>query len=459
MSKIFHSIPTASFLVIISILTISSAAAAQADDRDIVQLKSGGVVDGAIVSETADAVTVEISPGARAEIARSEIASIQRAAKKPESAPASRPASSNIPFSETWWIVRGARGETLGTRQCISRRDRERPELSTLEEKIEIKDDDGRGIIINRMEVFDASLNPVESYYHEVFEGGSSTVIAKVADSMLELETIDTAGRAHETLPFRAGMTFPMLFDAKVAAAKLAPGAKMESEVFDPMARNIMKRTVRAELPRSISLENETPTTHDVLVYKSRNRESLCWLSRTGDVARIELNGPELVAVRSTQKLALASRGAALDAGFLARDASGKIRLLLPNADWEVEHIAEDAISLTRRNGVANASVCAATLEDGATLAGVATDFERQLRMTLPEFRRTDAFEDFKIGGMPAMRFSFQFENDSIALRGIGAISIIKGRACRWTFSCKPKEYDQLVQEFERLIQRADVAF
>lgn len=426
-------------------------------EQDCISLKSGGVIDGAIVDENPQSVTVEVSPGARIEVARADIINIRRATKT--AAATTKPANPKINFQESWWIVRDARGAAVGTRHFLARPDRDRPELYNLEEILELKDDGGANIVISRMETFDAAMAPVECYYREVFEGGSSTVRAVVEGEELAVEYIDSLGRTRDRLTFTKGTVFSLMFEARAAAAKLAPGAQIEGEVFDPFIRNITKRTVRAGEPRLAAKENETPTRRETLVFKNRGVESVYWLSNAHEIDRYELNGPDLFAVRTTRQLAEASLATAAEASWVVRDSTGRLRVLLPNANWKVDRMADDLLSLQRKDGRACVLVCISEGEAGSTLTSSATDLERRLRATLAEFKRSKTHEITKVGHSQGDRFRFQFESEGRVQEGVAVVTLLNNKVCSMTLSCDPKELDGAETEFERLIQRLDVLF
>lgn len=454
MSNNFHSLCAAVVAAILSIASPQSGG-----DQDSVELKSGGVIDGVIVDESPTWVTVEVSAGARIEVARTDIIHIKRGARKTASAPASKPAFDSQRFDESWWTVSGIRGESIGTLHRLARRDRERPELYNLEEILEFTDDDGKNCIVSRIEMFDSAMNPVECQYREVFEGGSSHVRATVAGAQLEVETMDSVGRSREQMPFPKGTLFPLMFEMRALEARLATGQKFECEVFDPFARNIIKKTVRAEAPRRIATENETPVLHSILIFKNRGTDSVYWIGRNGELARRELNGPDLIATKTTQALAQSARGAATNASWVARDSSGRLRVLLPGVEWEVDRLADGAISVRRKDGIASVAACVMDAEAGATLTSNGVDLERRLKMSLADFKRTGEHELFQIGNVAAAKFRFQYSQDNHDRIGIAVITTIKEKLITLTLSAEPRELERVEADFDRMVTRADVAF
>src|SRR5262245_54617016 len=87
--------------------------------KDAVILRSGGFVDGVIVSESDTTIVVEIAPGARIEVSRGDIAEVKRVARKPTEEPAaSRPITvAPTHNSESWYLIRNAHGQTVGVRE------------------------------------------------------------------------------------------------------------------------------------------------------------------------------------------------------------------------------------------------------------------------------------------------------------------------------------------------------
>ena len=170
---------------------------------------------------------------------------------------------------------------------------------------------------------------------------------------------------------------------------------------------------------QTIAIANETPRSHRVCVAFARGIESLVWFAAPGDVAREELNGPDLVAVRCTPEEAQTTKVERSQEPFTARDASGRIQLLLPTADWKFEKPLAEAVALARKDGCASIVTFILDAEKDVTTTGTALLLERRLSHTLQRYQRNGGYDDTTVGKLPAIRFDFQCQETKGTRSGI----------------------------------------
>ncbi|MBL8696291.1 MAG: hypothetical protein JNJ88_19500 [Planctomycetes bacterium] len=427
---------------------------------DRVELRSGGVVEGSVVSESEHAVLVEVARGARIEIARKDVVAVHRAPKA-ESAPAAESASPaptpcTVPLREHFYWVRNARHERLGTRRVAIGPDPQTPERIRIEETVDLREAGGPSVKITRIEVADSELRPLECQYREVFDGAASTVRAMVGPKGLEVECLDGALRRKELIPFPAGATFPLLAAEAQRRASAAPGESRTWVVFDPFVRTVTSRKIASEPARTLALGGAPPASYRVQIATVRSVESLAWLDAEGFAVQEELNGPDLVAHRCAAGDLETSEPKGASATAVA-DASGRVRFVVANSDWSVERTSGEALSLERCDFSGRLVACAAETEREVTADGAAVSIERRLRGSLELYERTGGFQEMRIGTLPAARFEFRCAEGSKE-RG-GTAVVVKGAEVAWAFvmTFEPSERARAERELERLLQRADL--
>lgn len=436
-------------------------------DRDSIVLKTGGVVDGWIVEENDSIVNIEIAPGARIELSKPDIAKIMRV-PRPQQKPgsvatntASAPArlNRNIEFNESWWILQNARGEFVGSRHFTSGADARDSSLLKLEETLEIRDDGGDRVRISRIEWADAAGRPRECYYSEVFDGGASHVTAIVRNNTLEVDSVDASGSAKEVLPFPANATFPLLFMQSVANNSLKEKKTIQTEVYDPFIRTFILKSAGDAGTQSLAIGNESPVHYQVYTIANRGIESRVWMGRFGEIVRYELNGPDLAGVRATPEELNLAKNQVADSTWIARDTSGKIKVLLPGGDWRVDRAAVDAVTFEKKDGTARAVASSFALEPDATTSSAAQDLERRLRSTLQRYKRSGSFDSAQIGKYDGTRFEFEFVSELGLRAGVAVATKVKGRAFAIVLTFDANHRKQIDRELDRILNRADLGF
>lgn len=453
----FINIPTLRNAAIVAFSVFTFAL--QEGGRDSVVLKSGGSVDGWIVQESDGLIVLELSPGARIEVNKSDVASVHRATVRPESSPsASRPAL-KPELLEEWWTLRDSRGDFVGTRQVLRRPSADLPGGVQLEEMIDLQDFGKATVRIWRTEIVDSAGRPVQCQYRETWAGGSASVHANVNNGMLEVETIDPEGRLRTTVPFPAEATFPLLFMERARASKLRPGESFRAEVYDPFTRSPAVRVARGAATGPIAFSNESPSYYNCFVIERAGIASAHWVNSNGTLARVELNGPDLVATRCSREETHVARANAAEASFVARDRSGRIKLLIPGSDWKPGTSVADAVSLERNDGGARVIAFAFDLDRDTTASGAVSLFERRLRVTFDRYERIGGFDAAEIHQLPAHRFEFRYETARGLQDGIAIIVARDGRASALMLTYDKNDRARAEREFERVISRADLGY
>lgn len=430
------------------------------DLKDSVLLRSGGFVDGTILDENETVIVVEMAPGARVEVAKSDVASVRRAPRRPPAATASRPAAAPpaIELEDRWYLVRNALGEVVGTRRLRVAPDPAAAGNLRFEETLSLRDEEGKRVRIQRIETADRELKPRECHYREISEGTSSTVEASLQGDALVIETLDDDGRSRTEVPGIGKVTFPLLFRESLRRAPPGGGESVSREVYDPLARTIVRRAARGERPRRLAQGDEEGRTHEVFVVSARGVESVVW-HHGREIEREELNGPDLVAIPCTEEDASKAETEAPRSPWSARDGSGRIALVLPGPDWRFERTTADALALTRKDGRGSAVACALDLEPDVTAAGAALLLERRLSKSLARYERTGGFEECVVSGLPAARFEFRCDGEGGSKSGVAVAVRGKGSGAACVLTCEPVERTSIAREFDRLLNRAELRF
>lgn len=445
----------------ILVASLCGIAAAQQDasapTRDILTLHTGGFIDGVLVEEGPESLVIEIAPGARIEVARTDVAQIRRAdgnRKTAESRPAVR-----VETGTWWFVLRNASGQDVGVRERRVGPEPGHAGELRFEETVTLFDEDQKTIRVHRIETCDADLQALECHYREMTEGDSAVVTANLRGGKLVVETLDDCGRARFEVANVKGLTFPLLFHERARRMQLKDGQVWESDVFDPFVRTIVRRTARGGSPSPIVLGDGGAIFYDTLVTTARGVESTVWLRGPGDVAREELNGADLVAVRSTEEVARQAITSRRAAPWIASDAYGRVQACLPNEDWRFEAAEADSIALTRKSGASTIVLTVLDVQSEVTAVGAALVLERRLQRTLPRMKRDGDYEEGRLGNHPIVRFEFTCEGEKGSLRGAAVAIRGKRGVGAGVLTGPPDDTKSDRRDFDRLLNRAEFRF
>jgi hypothetical protein len=393
-------------------------------------------------------------------VARADVERVQRAERKRDgqATAESRPAV-KIDNGTSWFLLRNALGQDVGTRELRVGPEPGNAERIRFEEIVTLLEEENRTIRVQRIETCDRELRAVELHYRETTQGDSAVVQAGVQNGTLTIETLDDCGRGRFEIPRVGNLTFPLLFQERARRMGLKDGETWESDVFDPFVRTIVRRSARGEAPRAIVAGDGAPVVHSSLTVKTRGVECAVWMRGPGDVTREELNGADLVAVRCTEEAARQAEKKRNLTPWLAGDGGGRFQVSLPSEDWKLDKTTADAVALTRGAGPASIVVTALDVPADVTPAGAALLLERRLTQSLGQYQRTGGYEEVRLGSRQAVRFEFTCGGEKGSVAGVGvAVRGKKGAAaCVLTGPHADAAIDR--RDFERMLLRADFRF
>lgn len=396
---------------------------------DVIELSSGETVEGRIVLELGSYLEIEVMPGAKVGLRKTQIAAIRRGA----GGPAPTPAQAVIPASNRWFTLHDATGQAVGWLHSTVTA----AEGGGVKVAEEWEFSAGtRHFQVTVLETADAQLQPKSCYFREriceelVGQVADQPVArrarvvderiveASVVGGQLQIGRLRREGRDERTLPWTAGSTFPLLF-REAARSNSAPVTKT---VFDPASEELATRSFAADRRRQVLVDGKP-------VQVTEQQETagvvanLLWRDASGRVLRREVSGPSLVALPSTPELArgAVARGERLPAAC-AVEASGKFGLWRPNPAWEALPAAEGSVLLGCALHDAYISLSVVDhLDPGTQLAAAGESIARWFQLLQPGMRLQPA-TSIRVRGREALQWEANGKNGD---RDEGAVLVV----------------------------------
>ena len=378
----------------------------------VIELKTGGRIEGEVTLETADYLELRTGPGTTIGFERSKIASIERGSTAP--ARASEPAP--LRPRDEWFVLHDAEGRMVGRLHSTLTFDAD--DRLRIGEEWEFRGDKNT-TEVTLLEVVRKDLAPVSCVYHErVRRPGDG----RVEKERLVRGTIDgdqlivdkTSSDHEERTTYSAppDLRFPLSLLESLRQRRSWIAAESH-DVFDP-------RTEQFE-HREFSPTRRRVAWHDAIVdvrevtHKEAQRESNEWLDASSHTLRREVNGPALVAI-PVDKAPGPSSDAPRDPVFpptVVADASGRFGLWLPQPSWRAVPAAEPG-RVVVREAIHEASACLMTLDhldQGVLVDSAADDVLRWLRIVKKDLTVTER-ANTRVRDRAAVRLCAEYAED-----------------------------------------------
>lgn len=394
---------------------------------DAVHLRNGGVLRGAIVEESDEAVVLHVGTGTLT-LARSAIAFVERhTGDTPEPAPITR--------RDEWFLILH-RKKVVGWRHFVHL---ERPHRTHIEDHtVFFRPGGGDDIAVRRVEIADDKGNPVEFLHSETYGSEQETV----AGHMINGKLIVLRRRAGKQETLRPEL--PEGWELSLPA-----WARFQAEARPGEVRTVQSLDTRRLKPVLLMLRRgpDAPAPDAAAGFlpcraleQTRDGRILCTLYRPGEGSLSEeLNGSTLVAQRvSPERVARARKEHALpdparvrERNFPRRPGSdlsvkhtrAGLSLERPDAGWRPTlHERERGLLLSLRKLGVFASFEVFGYKLPAPDADIEACLERaraRLRLTATSVEETGTVQERTVSGLPARVIAFRAQHRGEDLRGL----------------------------------------
>ncbi|MEN8148331.1 MAG: hypothetical protein ABFS86_00825 [Planctomycetota bacterium] len=311
---------------------------------DVLVFKNGGRQEGTIVEETEEHIVLDVPGVGKMTYARKGVREILRA--EPGPTPAKKGERGEIKRIEDAFIWSGDRRQ--GTRSLRVRR----MEDGSLRLEERIIYFDAKGVEEARVfldEHVDAALEPKSLVYRELTKDGSPlrSIRATVRGGSIHLSISLPGERVESKHSLPEGVRFPLSAREQIFREHKRIKGDYEIAVYDPRKENFYRNTFTVLPTRQ---ENWEGKALDVVVIRRRragHAPEEIWLNSTGKVLMEQLNGPGVVAIRTTaERLRAFHEGRKVDASpeearatplFVHPEAG--FRITKPGMSWEVRKV------------------------------------------------------------------------------------------------------------------------
>ncbi|MEM7201998.1 MAG: hypothetical protein AAF628_17150 [Planctomycetota bacterium] len=342
----------APLLALLSLQAVSPAAGAAPSAaatpvvHAVVQLRSGATIEGAVKLETEDYLELRLGRDTLVGFDKARIVAIER---RDAAAPA--PPRAALDERDEWFVLHDAQGNAVGCLHATVTIDADR--CVRLAEEWEFREE-GHTIGITSLEVVTADLRPVSCFYHErrrrqvdAQTSQERLVRATVEGEELAVETSTLLDRTRRRWTWREGMRFPLAALEELRQHPPPTGRSIELALFDPAREEMLSRRFAGGVRRRIDLDDREIEVREVS-YQVQQQVNVEWVDASARLVRREVNGPCLVAVRSTE--AKAARWSFIDRPLspmaLVVDPARHFGLWLPNPVWREAALEEGSITV-----------------------------------------------------------------------------------------------------------------
>jgi hypothetical protein len=441
-------------LVAALLLILLAVAPAGADD--VIRFQNGRSVSGRIVEENDRTVTIEIAGSGRLTVPRKDIAEIVR-----DEAGAEEPGAGNAVRSEHFLVWSGKR--RVGTR-ALRVRERDGGGF-VLEEESTFTNEKGEAEVrIRIVETVTEALAPVEIVYRESSEGGQTLLHGVVRDDALDVTVTDPSGRRESKLPLPRGLRFPLAAREFAVRERERLKGAWEVKVFDPREENFFRYRFESGGKTRVDWEGEIREVNVVIRHRASRAPEEIWLDASGGTLSEELNGPELVAVRTSRdRFDALMEGAEVAASpeeervrplFVDRNTGFRIRK--PSLSWTFESKEPgdaEVLSISNLRWFAYVDVFVFPDEpEGGLLSSLAVDMERRFSGSSENFEKiSQGF--LEVGGEKAVRIVASSTNNGEELRSWLVGVLHGGRTWLLAMACPKAYWKGAEPEFEQILE------
>lgn len=379
---------------------------------DLIQLKVGNEFVGRITNETADFIEIILSEGITLGFRKSRVSAIIRAASATRGLPNRPPDDIIYRRRDDWRVLHDGSGQGVGwLHETITRGENGEFRIG---EEWQFADDHGI-TALTILEVLDAEQRPISCFYRErtTVRGQQQVsseriVQAIIKDGRIEISRHSTHGRSKTSYELPEACRFPL--ELREELRHRPAGNRLESDfvIFDPREEQLVRRSFKSGETRRVEHDQELITVR-VLRSQTSAGENQEWLDGLGNSLRREVNGPALVALPSTERLARhhADKRREHFPAALMLVANKSFGMWLPNPTWEFAEIQpEDRIIAVAPLLEATVTLMqVAQLETGLELDFAADAVMRWFRLLYPKLGEMKRSK-IRLRGVPGIKLS-----------------------------------------------------
>lgn len=432
---------------------------------DRIVLHNGAVLEGEILSETADSIEIRIGEGQVVGVAKKSAKEIFRDPNRSKSpAPRETPSdASKVFLGEERFLVEDREGRTVAALRLLARREEtseSRPQPGFVLEEHWLFPEAKETLRVSWIETLSEDLSPRELLYREETGVAGKLVLAKRAGERLEIEISGGPEKRKLTLPWDADCRFPLAARAQWRDQAQRATGEQSLSIFDPRLLAFDRRRVVFGERRAIEWQGEEKM---VFFFRATSESGGAWedwIDARHGLLRRECNGPDLVARHTkTEDFESFLKGEKLSGGErMLVDPLGRFRLRLADSHWKHDPGADaGSVLLLGKDG----EKAAVLVLDGAARADSAASrlgsLERRLQSSLENYKREEKLVMRTLQGRESCEFAFTFEELRDAQRGLALIVPAGESTLAILYSFSAKETLPIPAEWERLLARVDL--
>lgn len=426
----------------------------------VIELETGGRLEGEVVEETADYLELRTGPGTTVGFERSKIASIERR----RAAPAPASASSFQPRDE-WFVLHDAEGRMVGRMHATLTFDK--GDRLRVGEEWEFRGD-GNTTEVTLLEVVRPDLTPISCFYHERVRrlGDGRVEKERVVHGIVDGDRLvvdkKTAGQG-ERMTYAAppDLRFPLSLLESLRQRRTWVASESH-DVFDPRTEQLERREF-SSTRRRVALRDAVVDVREVR-HSEALRDSNEWLDASSHTLRREVNGPALVAI-PVDGMPGPSTDAPRDPVFpstVVAEASGRFALWLPQPSWRAEPVTEPG-KVVLREAIHEASACLMVLDqvDPSVLVdSAADDVLRWLRLVKKNLTVTERAST-RVRDRGAVRLCAEYSVDRPGESKRSRMEVyvfpLGGTLLALCFDAPAFEFDTMRADFQRILDSVDL--
>jgi hypothetical protein len=433
---------------------------------DLVELKSGEVLEGVVTVQLDTYVEIELGAGATVGMSMAQVAAVRRGAGNPVTAPPVVP----LLARDEWFLLHDDQGAQVGWLHGTVT-----PEASggvRLLEEWEFTTGSKR-FAVTVLEHADAGLQAISSYFRErVTEtiGGAAagdplsrrdrTTEERIVEATRGPDTIEVvrmtrAGRRERSLPAPAGVTFPLL--ARELGRRAFGTGAQRLVVYDPATEELAERSYEAGRVRTVVLDGTRTSITEVAETSASGRNAQ-WLDASLHTVRREIAGPTLVAIPSPG--GAPPSAAAVPANFgkaLVADPDNRFGLWLPNPAWAAAEPAAGQVLLQCPAHGARISLSSVEHLESGTLLPTAADVVARWFVLLHPELQVAAREPARVRDCEAVRLDLQPRNSGVAQRATVHVIATDAGFLVLAFVAPLAAWDELAADFAFALRSVEV--
>ena len=426
---------------------------------DVIVLKSGYRQSGKIVEETEKHVVIEVEGIGRITIQREAILEILRGDPSAKEEPEEE--KSDLLRVEDSFVWSGER--RVGTRSVRVRK-LENGDLQFEEDSTFYDDKGAVDVRLFLVERVNPALEPRSIVFRSHAKDGLSALSGEVREGYLHVALSLPGERRKNRFRMPEGVRFPLSAREQVIRERKRIKGSYEIQVFDPREENYFRKLVFGVDPvRKVDWEGEVVEVTIIQRDRGDRKREEIWVEAGGSVITEQLNGPAVVAIRTTPE-----RLAAFKEGKQVEESAGEkrvrplfvhpeagFRITKPGLAWEFKSVKTDdehVLSLSNLRYFAYVDVFVMDgVPEGSLLSALAVQMEKRFQANSKDFEKlSDGF--LEVGGEKAHRIVATSMNKDEKIKSFLVGFLHGDRTWYVTLSAPVRYFEEAKPEFEEIL-------